>query len=192
MRDLFKADYEKPMAEFPEFKGRIFDAVLSRRGDLLVIVGETAKETNVVRVFDSLTGRRLCALPNTGNIGNDWLVTDPQTSRIGCWLSRSNQTAFFNMPDGKVWRTFPQQVNALSPDGRWLSKPADRGQGVTVFSADNPAKQLTIGLDYAGAAWPRFSPNGRLLAFGTPEGTVLVCDLEETIARMQKLGLGWR
>jgi hypothetical protein len=63
---------------------------------------------------------------------------------------------------------------------------------VTVFSADNPTKQFTIGLDHGVGFWQHFSPNGRLLAFGTPEGTVLVCDMEETVRRLDQLGLGWR
>jgi WD40 repeat protein len=193
VRDLLKPDYTTPIAEFPEFKGRVFYAVLSQHGDLVAVIGERERGgPNIVRVFDPLNGRLIRALPDTGNQGNDWLVTDLQASRIGCWFARRNQMVFFDMPDGKLWRAFPDQANALSPNGRWLSKQAHAGRGVTVFSADNPTKQFTIGLDHGVGFWQHFSPNGRLLAFGTPEGTVLVCDMEETVRRLDQLGLGWR
>lgn len=192
VRDLFRADYETGVAEFPEFKGQVFDAVLSQNGDFVVVVGKQADGTNIVRVFDPSTGRQIHALPDTGNQSNDSLVTDPQTSRVGYWLARSNQMVFFNMPSGKLWRAFPDQPNALSPDGHWLSKPANGGRGVTIFSADYPAKSLTVGLDYVHTFWPQFSPNGRLFALGTSEGTVLVYDLEKTIGQLERLAVGWR
>jgi hypothetical protein len=65
-------------------------------------------------------------------------------------------------------------------------------RGCTVFhDFDQPC--VTIGLDEripadVGIA---FSYDGRLLGFGTTDGSVLVCDLEAVRERLSRVGLGW-
>jgi len=193
VRALSRMGDEKPLATLSDFSNRVFDAVLSREGDLLVVVGSGATGCNIVRVFDPTSGRQLFSLPDTGNSDNDWLAADPQTSRIGCSLGGTNGTRFYGIPGGELWRDVPLPiVRALAPDGLLVAAQVPVGKGLLVLGADNPAWQLTLGIDHTAALWPRFSPRGRLLAWGTPEGTVLVCDIEETVRRLEQLGLGWR
>jgi WD40 repeat protein len=192
VRDLFSADYEKPLAEFPAMRGQIFDAVLSSKGDFVVVVGVGTNGNNIVKVFDPIKGRELCSLPDTGKHGSDWLATDPETSRVGYWLGTNKGTGFFKMPAGEFWRDYPlSEVRALSPDGGWLTVQAGDERGIMVFRTDNPAWRVTLGFDHSLALQSCFSPNGRLMAWGSAEGTVMVSDLEETIRGLERVGLGW-
>ena len=190
VRDLFRADYEKPLAELSAFSKGVFDAVLSP--DCLVVAGQGTDGTDIVRVFDPVSGRELFPLPVKGQHGH-WLARDPQGSRVGYWLEAAKAMVFFDLRSRELWRQWPgETVFALAPDGTRLAALAPQQRGLLVLGADNPAWRLTLGIDHKAAMWPRFSPNGRLLAWGTSDGTVLVCDMEETVRRLEQLGLGWR
>ena len=193
VRDLFSADHEKPLAEFPALRGTIYDAALSGKGDFVVVVGVGTNGNNVVKVFDPINGRELCSLPDTGKHGSDWLATDPETSRVGYWLGTNQGTGFFKMPGGEFWRSYPScEVRALSPDGMFLTAQADDSRGISVLKTADTTWRLTLGFDHSLAFQSSFSPNGKLLAWGSAEGTVMVCNLSETLTNLQLIGLGWR
>ena len=193
MRDLFSSDFEKLLCEFPAMKGAIYDAVLSPQGDLLAVVGTGTNGNNIVKIFNPLTGLELCSLPDTGNHGTDWLVSDPQTSRIGYWLGATNGTGLFGMPQGEHWRNVPlPRVRALSPNGSLaLAQPED-SLGLTLFRTENPAWRITLGVDHLTTSFhSRFSPDGKLMAWGTAEGTVFVCELEEVLKHLKAARVGF-
>jgi WD40 repeat protein len=192
-RELSPTGEWKQLADFPSMNGPIFDAVLSRKGDFVVIVGEGTNGNNIVKVFDPINGRELCSLPDTGKHHSDWLATDPQTSRVGYWLGSSKGTAFFKIPGGEFWRDYPlREARALSPDGNFLTAQTDDDRGIMLLRTDNPAWRLTLGFGHPLAFQSSFSPNGHLLAWGSADGTVLVCNLIETFTNLQSVGLELR
>jgi WD40 repeat protein len=190
VRDLSRTDYEKPLAVLPDFSRDVFDAVLSP--DCLVVAGQGTNGTDIVRAFDPVSGRDLFPLPVKGQMGH-WLARDPEGSRVGCWLEAIKATVFFDLRSRKLWCQWPgKPIFAVAPDGTRLAAQAPNERGMLVLGADNPTWRLTLGIDHKAAMWPRFSPNGRLIAWGTSDGTVLVGDMEETVRRLDQLGLGWR
>jgi WD40 repeat protein len=190
VRELFPTRVWKQLAECPGFGGQIYDAVLSRKGEFVAVVGVGTNGMDVVKVFDPINGHELCTLPDTSH-GNDWLVTDPQTSRVGYSLGKGKGTGIFRMPGGEFWRNYPLEgVRALSPNGRWLTVLAGE-RGLVVVRTDDPTRRVTLGFDHTLAFQSCFSPNGKLLAWGSAEGTVMVSVLEETIRGLEQLGLGW-
>jgi WD40 repeat protein len=193
VRELSSRGFATPLSEVFVAKEPIFDAVLSPPGEWLAIVGPGTQGYNIVKVFSPLTGRELCALPATGNHGSDWLIADPQSTRVGYWRGTNIGTSLYEMPRGEPWRNAPRRhVRALSPDGRWGLANAPDNFGITVFKLEDAAWQLRLGLDHENTTFHScFSPNGRLLAWGTAEGTVCVCELEVVLARLKAAELGW-
>jgi serine/threonine protein kinase/WD40 repeat protein len=195
VRDLFGTNFEKPLCEFPALRGTIFNALLSRGGDVLAIVSNEANGDHIVKIFDPISGRELCAFPNTGNHGrgSDWIMADPQFSRVGYWLGEKEGTSFFTMPRGEPWRNvLVREVRALSPDGRLLLAQAEGAMGINLFKADNLEWRLTLGIDQnTTSVQSGFSPDGKLFAWGTAEGTVLICDLQKCLNNMRLKGLAW-
>ena len=193
VRDLFSAEFEQPLCEFPGMSGPIFDAVLSRQGDLLAVVGAGTNGNNIVKIFNPVTGRELCSLPDTGNHGTDWLITNPQTSRIGYWLGTTNGTGIFGMPQGEHWRNVPVPgVRALSPDGDMVLAHPEDDLGITIFETENLAWRITLGVDHKTTTFHScFSLNGKLLAWGTAEGTGLVCNIAEVVKNLKTARLGF-
>jgi serine/threonine protein kinase/WD40 repeat protein len=192
-RDLFATNYLKPLAEFPEFRGRLFDVVLSGRGDYVSIIGQDSNGITQVRVHDPVTGRQLRALPDIGH-AQCTMARDPETKRVAYWVPSANATMFFELPEGKSW-SHPGRldVNALAPREAWMAGGTSDGKGVNLFAAEDQAPRTTLGVDHVCTSLhSSFSPDGKLLAWGTAEGMVLVCDLEQTIRRLEGLGLGWR
>ncbi len=193
VRELTATNYEKPLRTLASPKRRVWDASFSLQGDYLVIIGEDARSNDVVRVFNPITGQELCALPPTGHSDNDWLIADPQVSKIGYWLGGKTGTHFFLMPHGEPWRDFPREVaGALSPDGETLLDPRSGAPSVTIFQTVQPVWHITLGAGHPAGALSslRFSPNGKLVAWGTGEGTVFVGDVEEILRQLKTAGLG--
>ena len=52
---------------------------------------------------------------------------------------------------------------------------------------------VTLGLDFRSSwiAFPTFSTDGSLLAWGDDNGTVYVCHIENVRQRLAEIGLGW-
>jgi hypothetical protein len=63
---------------------------------------------------------------------------------------------------------------------------------MTLVWTEDPVRKLRLAIDYHLVSWPQFSPDGKLLAVGTTEGTVLVFEIEEITPSFAEIGLGWR
>jgi len=64
--------------------------------------------------------------------------------------------------------------------------------GVRVWQRESPQWSVVLGAGLWGPIGPEFSPDGRFIAWGTTDGTVLVAEMAEVFQRLEKLGLGWR
>lgn len=50
---------------------------------------------------------------------------------------------------------------------------------------------IDLGIDLASGGEFAFSPDGSMVAWGSHDGTVFVCRLEEVRQRLAEIGLGW-
>jgi WD40 repeat protein len=197
VRDLSRDDYTNAMASFAPFDGWIFDSALSNDGRLIAVCGaslDQAHTNHILQVFEPTTGSLLCSLPMTRpfNWNGDALALDPSGSLLAHWDTKAARTLVYAMPSGTETQRHLTMVDALSPGGHWLAgQDRQNGQGFTVRKADDTNWSLCLGVDHLIAMHPQFSLDGRLVAWGTAEGTVFVCDLEDTIHRLEQLGLGW-
>lgn len=154
-------------------------------------------------VCEGIPGRD-CALflyePPRGGEPRKWTFSDwpPESFAVdphGKFLSLSKQTEshavlseLFDLSSGCLLRTVPGLVAAVSPDCQWVAN-ADL-TSVRIWRPEAPDRFRHF--DTAVRFFPSFSPDGKLLAWGTADGTVMVCEMEGVITRLKKLGLGWR
>jgi len=197
VRNLFGSDYQKPLSQIPQIQGDHQGAVLSRGGDWVVVVSETAKilrpkpyiPSYMVRFFDPLTGHELQGLPGRESWDPDSLRRNPEMAPLDQYLPPIKDRALITLLGKGPWR---RHITVLSQDGSVLVARAPREKSMTLIWTNNPVARLPLGIDHDLANWPQFSPDGKMLAVGTTEGTLLVYDLEKTIQNLKALGLGWR
>jgi hypothetical protein len=182
-----RPDASNVVAKFPEIKGRIESAALDPDGDLLVVVVGPTNRQYDVRVFDLITG-------SPKNVDGDSLRRNSATASLDTYLPRTRDSNLEALLGAEPWRNKPlRQIFARGPDGSTMvTGGAYRDRGYLLLWTNNPAWQLTLGLDYDLWYAPQFSPDSRRLALATSEGVVLVCELEEIINRINRMGLGWR
>ncbi len=202
VRDLFRPDYMTPLAKFFPSGEAPKDVLLSRQGNFVVVVGEATEaaeagaveRTYPVKVFNPLGGDEVRRLPGTqNNRDSDSLRRNPETAPLDWLLPRTRDRTLAKLLGTESWRSVRlRSIVALSPDGRLLVTQGGLERGLTLFRTNGLAWRLTVGIDYTCWHAPQFSPNGKLLAVGTAEGTVLVCDIQQTVDALNRQKLGWR
>jgi WD40 repeat protein len=198
VRDLSRTNYLEPLHSFRFFDGRIFDSCLSSDGQVLAICGSRFRgsQTNhVLSVINPQTGQLLCSLPapNTGN--GDSFSLDASGRLLGYSNEGGKGMDLFEIPSGRLIGHFDGRASEVSPGAAWLACRLDPGNsmvGVRVWQRESPQRSVVLGAGLWAPDGPKFSPDGRFIAWGTTEGTVLVTEMAEAFLRMQQLGLGWR
>jgi hypothetical protein len=146
-----------------------------------------------VKVFDPLTGQRTFETVPTFSGAYSCIKLDP-TGRVLKLIGGGAETAsLLEMPSGRLIRSHSGYIAAMGPDmSHWATlcyeRPARASYGFSIHGTGD-RHFVDLGIDYETA--PTFSPDGRTLAWGTPEGTVYLADLTEILRRLAAVGLGW-
>jgi WD40 repeat protein len=198
MRDLSQDNYLKPLHRFRFFDGRPFQSCLSSDGQVLAVCGSRFRGSytnHLLKVINPQTGQVLCSLPapNTG----DWdaFSLDASGRLLGYNKEAGKGMDFFEIPSGRLTGHFDGKIGELSPGAAWLAYRLDPGDslvGVRVWQRESPQRSVVLGAGLWGPADPEFSPDGRFIAWGTTDGTVMVAEMAQVFQRMEQLGLGWR
>jgi WD40 repeat protein len=199
VRDLSRTNYLEPLYPFRQFfEGRIFHSCLSGDGQVLAVCGSRFKGSftnHVLHVINPQTGEELCTVPapKTGN--GDAFFLDASGRLLGYPSGPGNNIDLYDLPSGPLTGHLVGRVGAVSPVAKWLANRLDPGDsmvGVRVWQRESPQRSLVLGAGLGGPTAPEFSPDGRFIAWGTTDGTVLVAEMAEVFQRMEQLGLGWR
>jgi len=196
VRDLSRTNYLEPL--YPPlrlFEGRVLDSHLASNGQVLAIAGSRFKgpSTDHVWVLNPETGQSLCPLlpPDAG--GGELLFLDATGEFLGLF-SATGRWDFYKIPSGRLVGHSGRPVSATSPGGEWLAYRLYFGDltGVQLWRRDNPKRSVVLAAGLKGPAVPDFSPDGRFIAWGTTDGTVLVAEMADVFERLERQGLGWR
>jgi WD40 repeat protein len=189
VRDLGRVDYLTPLAEFAASDEAPEDVALSEQGDF-VVLARRVNDNKSLEIFSPTNGRPLAGLPGTDAQSPDAFWRNVQTARLERYCLRSKDSVLTKLLGGG---TTPREheVNAASPDKETLATINSDGYGLTLYSLSNLQWKITVGLDQRVENWPRFSPDGKLLAVGVTDGTVVVCNLLETSNQLNRLGIRW-
>ncbi|HOY60812.1 MAG TPA: WD40 repeat domain-containing protein, partial [Verrucomicrobiota bacterium] len=196
VRDLLRNGDTNATATFAPFAGRILDSGLSSDGRLVIVRGEqtTAAETGYfVGGFDTLTGEPVYQLSsaNTNLSLSEFVgpMLDPTGRLVAFRDLRNPWSVMVNVSTGSPLRRDLPPLCALGPDGRWFATARLEEQEVTLRRTDDPKWMLSLGVDQRLVQPPKFSADGRWLTWGTRDGAVMVCDIEDIQRRLKEHGL---
>jgi hypothetical protein len=151
----------------------------------------------VVHLYEITTGRRIWSIPSQqppDDLGA-LLGFDPTGKVLALGLSRNNRAAVVGVSSNEVLGTLDPASAAVDPGAaRWLaSRYATRDQpaGWSLYQRGLRRPLITVALDHSAFSDPRFSPDGIHVAWGHPDGTVSVVDLDAVHHRLESIGLGW-
>ena len=199
VRDLSRANYLEPLYRFRFFDGRPFDSRLSSDGQVLAVCGSefmTNFQNHVLKVINPQTGQELLSLPDPIKGDGEGLCLDAAGRMLACRSGAGKGTDFFEIPSGQLAGHSERGVGSLSRAGAWLAYRLGYNSypiiGVRVWRRDRPQRSVVLGAGLWGPATPEFSPDGRFIAWGTTDGTVMVAEMAAVFQRMKQLGLGWR
>jgi serine/threonine protein kinase/WD40 repeat protein/type II secretory pathway pseudopilin PulG len=189
IRDLLSQHPEIPLAELNDFDQRVHGAIATPRAERFVVAGKATDgdgSANWLKAFDGATLKVQWAVPLT--VDPCPFVVDPIRQILHS--GSGENSLVLNIATGQpVLDPLPVRPSAIAPGGDlWVV--ADKDWSIWQRGINHPVVTLHTAPIY-DARFPVFSPEGKLLAWGEPDGTVSVCDLPNIRAKLKELGLGW-
>jgi WD40 repeat protein len=147
----------------------------------------------MIRVFND-NGEVLHSIPSTRTITNASMITDPTGQFLALQVDDS-QWNLFDVPAKQVGplRGGPDCLGPLAKS--WVSTtPSPPGDsGVVLYDMQSNRPLVTLGTNSKSSVMRmRYSNNGSLLAWGTMDGSVYLCNISKVRDRLKELGLDWR
>ena len=181
------------LTNFVAFQGRLFFAAMAATGDFLAVSGAAPERSEGMAtqvLYDVRNNRevRRWAVPRKNEAA---VRLAPDGSLFGRmeYAGTNRWTELLALPSLQPLENRPDLPTAISPGGRWVSlQPED---GTDLLRRSQPPRLLHFGTGFWGPMNPTFSPDGRWLGRGLTDGSVLLCDLEETLRQLESEGLGW-
>lgn len=201
IRDLAAPQPLAPLAEVANFNWHVFCAATTRNGEILAVEGlqvDGADRRRIVGVFDGLTGQTRWSMQLPKTAGYAHIAVDSADSTLTYLADDQGHAGLVALPEGVQIGTFGRAPLALGPRADLvLAEPVRSAvsteYGYSLFQRDRPELPLvTLGIDYhRNVVSSQFSRDGRLVAWGTEEGVVLLFDLVRIQERLATVGLGW-
>ena len=97
------------------------------------------------------------------------------------------------MPAWKLLETLDSAgLRCLDPRARYWAGHTQSAYGFELGRRRGQQPLVTLGIDSRQSSIvDQFSDDGRLLAWGNADGTVLVCDIQAVRHKLAEVGLGW-
>jgi hypothetical protein len=135
-----------------------------------------------VKLFDGTTGKEL-AIPGFPPVGPaGFLRMTPSGGRV--LLYQDNRLTAIEVPDGKNLGTHPHPRRWVNDAGTHQADLDDSGATISRVGSDVPLLRLDPDAARTRNAENPFSRDGRAVAWGRPDGTVLVADLDAVTRRV--------
>jgi len=195
VRNLSRTNFLEPIWQSNLFNGRIFEAAVAGNATVVAVAGlnsAPASTNHVVEVHDLMTGKELLQLPSRRTNNSDFLTLDWPGSVLAYQADYTEPCAIWDVASKEVVGHCSFPVHATGRGGLWLATDSrwatDLGvnSGWGLLAASASASPLALGIDLGRTSPPQFSPDSRLLGWGTLDGTVVVCDIAQTLAQLHE------
>jgi serine/threonine protein kinase/WD40 repeat protein len=201
VRNLLGPEPLKPLVELKDFAETADEVLLAPDGQTAVVEGKARGDagatTRVIKAIDPLNG------------GERWSLRSKlvrQAQRIGLIDPASRVLTMRNEFDeadlevelttGRLVHTHPAAIDGPSSKmGLFISSMRDPGavEGKWLYALfrEGDEKALLGFVDWQGAFGASFSPDDQSIAWGNPDGTVTVFDVQKVRKKLAEVDLGW-
>jgi WD40 repeat protein len=195
IRNLLDPTPLKPLAQIHSFGRYVALAAAAPDGSYFVVDGEGGSDGKhrSIRAFDGVTGVELWSKDSGRSVKSSHLAVDPTGQFLALMLGDDNAAAMVEMPSGKPLGNLGSFPLTLGPGatyrGQWdphapfryVLYDKDRHLPLLNLKVNQPTSSILSSFDIAG----------RRFAWGNPDGSVTVCDLETVRRRLESVGLAW-
>ena len=193
IRDLLAENENKPLAEIRDFSRIVRGIAAAPDGSCFVIDGIGGKG-RMIKVFNT-TGKELYEIPQQLVSQFAVLVIDPVSKVMAVFSDEDQRATLWQLASGKPLGKLARLAEALSPEARyWLRVESinNAAPSLWLFRLKDQEPLFRLGLDSpVTSLQPAFDPTGRLLAWGSENGTVNVCDLPMLWKRTAEIYPDW-
>jgi WD40 repeat protein len=193
-RELLGAGATNLLWKFEKFNVVVDEAAAPLDGSYFAVQGQSSSPSgprSFLNAFDGLTGvqRWSVALGKTNHL----TALDP-SGRLLAYSTgeKASVCESVKMPSDPVFESVGD-VKALSPEGAyWVMYTDNWDNGVILHRRGSRRPLVHFWVDapvfHKGLV---FNHAGKLIAWGNPDGSVTVCDIEQIRQRLSEVGLGW-
>ena len=184
----------QPVFEQQDTNWITYNTASAPNGDYFVVVGRRmgTNLNGTYRVIDSRDGRQLLEIPTQTKYDLCYPTLDPSGRFLPCPPDARGRMRVLRLPGGDMVGEVDHKPDAdgilqvVGPSGTLFAGKLDRG-GCLLFDSSRKERALRLGMDSRMVLGPEFSPDGKRLAWGTEDGTVMVADLDEVRRRLKEL-----
>jgi WD40 repeat protein len=193
VRDLLGPNPDRPIATVSTYDRGVDYLKAAPDGSYFLVEGFMGTEAprRSFGAYDGPTGRLLWQ--KDLNLGNSAGAILDATGTLMRYTPAGSGDTVVEMPSGRITDAVPGKYDLLGPLGRFVARRRASLGEPTVFDLHHRAADAAFATfimdDEQG--WLEFHPDGRRIAWGIPDGSVLVCDLAEVQRRLAQADLGW-
>ncbi len=192
LRNLLATNATEPIREIRDFNLGALNIGASGDGRYFAIEGFGSEGTNRVHSILAIaadSGRVVWRSPRIELEQVDALLFTTRAAWLG-YTQDNTHWSLINLDNTNITRPLPSRPSPLGPDARLSTSVSTHGNGVyRVDLVSNGRDVLCLGAYNETAHFPKFDSAGHLLAWGTPDGGVLVCDLVAITNNIRRFGL---
>jgi eukaryotic-like serine/threonine-protein kinase len=171
---------------------RPYSAAISADGERLVIDGLQLNKDRkrMVGVFDAV-GQMCYQVPTTMTAPFASVGFDPQGKVLAVRVHHDESTALFDARDGRSRGALKKFPSPLGPDQQlWVRRRQEDPAcpGFDLLRVHPPEQPIPFRVELAGSMAMCFSRDGKLLAWGNPDGAVSLCEIAAVQRELSKLG----
>jgi WD40 repeat protein len=197
IRNLLGDDPTEPIAQITEFNWSLYGARVAQAGTFFVAEGfhkQNGELVRMIKAFDCFNGKTLWTKDSNNTAKYTALTIDPLGQVLSVGVG-TRQIAWLEASSGTDIDEVLLTPSAIAPKRNYwtvLGRPGVSARGISLYRTQGRSPVVTFQIDPPTVSCPpEFSLDGSLLAWGNADGTVSLCDLEESRRQLSRLGLGW-
>jgi WD40 repeat protein len=198
IRNLLGPEPLRPLVELREFNRQVHGIVAVLGGRYFIVDGSHDAhddQYSTAKAVDGTTGQEVWSIRSgSHDKHNGTLAIDGTGERVivGIEGGEDGRLSLREVSTGKELRSLDHWPGSPSPDGKYFVQRAPEYQGISLHGEDD-RRLLILGIDQrmGSNSAKTFRSDGKRVAWGNTDGSVMVADLDEVRARLAQVELNW-